>query len=357
MSYGKTILTIILLSLIMSLSLWTIFDRDYVKRIKGVESFIAPYITDSYGSISLNSDYNYCPTDLRYDIYTLQERYFKDTQNLVINTVIHYFPNSNNSVLDDSIFNTRVELMNDFFRGSGAGIVFSLDTLIVHTGSPIDDPELSTSITNFETFLGRKRPDLRNRYYGDHVDFHNNVFSQNNALNIYVYNDDTEFSGRAGDIESTYFAVNLKFMHPELYTFEHEAGHCYGLYHTHSLDNSGKRHSTDSGDLICETTVTFPLNSIITDSCELLSNWRDHIQLPPFTNPLSSLDDISKDEIEMLIRNVMSYTRHNCRQQFSKEQVKRMRKIIENNRDLRSTIRGLDTDIKSNILRNIAEIN
>lgn len=355
MSHGRALITILLVSLVLGISMWTIFDRDYSAKMDKIESFLVPNL-DTTDFVGFNSQYNYCPTDLKYDVYKLQEKFFKDTEELTINTVIHYFPNSNSSVLDDSIFYTRVKLMNDFFRGSGANIVFSLDTVITHSGTPSSDPAMLKSIVNFESFLGKKRIDLRNRYYGDHVDFHNNVFEHQNALNIYVYNDDTHFSGRAGDIESTYFAVNLKFMHPELYTFEHEAGHCYGLYHTHALDNSGERHSTDGGDFICETNVTFPLNSIVSDSCELVSNWRDHVQLPTYSNPISSWDNIEPGEVEMLIKNVMSYTRHQCRQEFTPEQIKRMRKILENNRDLRATIKGLDTDIKSNLLRSLAEI-
>jgi hypothetical protein len=354
-NYGKTLLTIALLTGLLAVSIWTIFDREYSGRIKSIENFVAPSV-DTSGFSNFDSDYNYCPTDLRYDVYKLQEKFFKDTQDIVIRTVIHYFTNSDKSGLNDSVFRNRISLMNDFFRGSGADISFSLDTVIVHNGKPTDEPNLYKSITNFESFLGRRRNDLRTKYYGDHVDFHNNVFSVENALNIYVYNDDTQFSGRAGDIESTYFAVNLKYMHPELYTFEHEAGHCYGLYHTHSLDHTGERHSTDGGDFICETSVTFPLNSIVSDSCELISNWRENLRLPPYSNPLSSWDNITQGEVEMLINNIMSYSRHHCRQEFIPEQIKRMRKILENNKDLRSTIKGIDTDIKANMLRNLAEI-
>lgn len=355
MSYAKTFLTIAIFSLILCVSFWAIFDRSYSDKLSGIESFIAPSVdTSGYGLFSNN--YENCPTDLRYDVYKLQEKYFKDTQDLVIRTVVHYFPNSTVSILNDSVFANRIELMNEFFQNSGAGITFQLDTVINHMGSPVSDSDLLQSIQTFESFLKKKRNDLRVRYYGDHVDFHNNVFAQENALNIYIYNDDTQFSGRAGDIESTYFAINLKYMHPELYTFEHEAGHCYGLYHTHSLDHSGESHSTDGGDFICETSVTFPINSIVSDSCELVHSWKDNLKLPPYSNPVSSWDNISQGEIELLIKNVMSYTRHQCRQEFSTEQVKRMRKILENNKDLRSTIKGIDTDIKSNILKNLAEI-
>lgn len=355
MNHTKTLLAVLLFSLLSVLSIWVIFDKDYHAKVSGIEKYLAPEV-DTTGYSHFNSDYNYCPTDLRYDVYKLQERYFKDTQNLVIKTVIHYFPNSKESKVQDYTFKNRIDLMNKFFEGSGAGISFKLDTVIVHTGVPTDDPRLYKSITNFEAFLGKNRKDLREKYYGNHVDFHNNVFAVDKALNIYVYNDDTEFSGRAGDIESTYFSVSLKYMHPELYTFEHEVGHCYGLYHTHSLDNTGERHSTDGGDFICETSITFPLGTIVSDSCELIENWQDNLKLPPYSNPLSSWDGITEGEVEMLINNVMSYTRHHCRQEFSNEQVKRMRKILENNKDLRGTIEGLDTDIKESMLKNLAEI-
>lgn len=354
MGYTKSILTIIFLSIVVGFSFYVAFERTYAKKISDVEHYVAPVI-DTVSS-TINKYAENCPNELEYDVYKLKEKYFNDTQALVVRTVIHYFPNSNSSSIPNSTFQKRVDMMNDFFRRSNTKLFFELDSVYTHKGKPSDNPVVMSSIKAFESFLNKERDDLREYYYGEHVDFHNNIFSVPNHLNIYVYNDNTQFTGKAGDIESTYFGVSLKYMHPELYTFEHESGHCFGLYHTHTIDNTGKAHSTDGGDFVCDTHVTFPMSGIVDDSCELYHGWRNMVQLPPYSNPISSWDNISPSEIENLIKNVMSYTRHQCRQEFSYEQVRRMKKILENNKDLRSTIKGIDTNLKGSILKNLAEI-
>ena len=82
----------------------------------------------------------------------------------------------------------------------------------------------------------------------------------------------------------------------------------------------------------------------------------DMIQLQPYSNPKESWEHITQEEIEMLIINVMSYTRHVCRKEFIAEQVRKMRKAFENNKDLRRTIIGLSMNIKMEILDNLKEI-
>lgn len=344
----------VLLSLFMFIGLYLIFERTYHIRVQGVENFVAPD-PHKLDSTNIVDGYN-CGTELNYDIYQLREKYFGDSDNLRIRTVIHYFPNADTTSMVSRDFIYRMNLVNVFFDSSNANITFDVDSVMIHYGKPAQTPHVREAILNFERFVDRRRNDLRNYYYGVHNDFHHNEFGWDNALNIYIYNDSTRFSGQAGSVESNYFAVNLKYMHPDLYTLEHEIGHCLGLYHTHQLDISDNPHSQEDGDYICSTHKTFPLSSIVDQNCKLFRDWSGRLVLPKISNPISSWDTISTNEVEELISNVMSYTVHHCRKEFLWEQVRRMRKIFEMNSDMRKIIKGLDSNYKQNLIKNLSEI-
>lgn len=344
-------------SAVMFVSMFMLFERNYEIKTEGVENFVAPTPEKIDSLVNKSNDYVFdCETDINYDAYQLQEKYFSKAEKLKVRTVVHYFSNDEKTNFKDSNFIKRVDLANQFFDNSDAGIEFIVEEVTIHYGSPSGNPQLLQAIEGFEEFLGKERNDLRDTYYGVHFDFHHSQLGREDAMNIYIYNDPTEFTGRAGSIESNYFALNLKYMHPELYSLEHELGHCLGLYHTHQFDNSDMPHSQTHGDFVCETHKTFPLSTVVDNNCKLMRNWEDRLVLPKVSNPIDSWDTITPSEIEKLIINVMSYTVHSCRQEFLPEQIRRMRKIFEMNSDMRKMVIGLKQNFKQNIIKSLAEV-
>lgn len=302
-----------------------------------------------------------CETDINYDIYQLQERYFNEEDTLPFKIALHYIPNSDSATLNFNFFKKRVNQMGEFYLNSNAKLDFKLSQFNVILGKPQDKEAYLERIINLEKVLGRKREDMRNYYYIGHLDFIHNFYGKEGYINLYIFNDtQSSIPGIAGGIESTYAAVKTAYLDPRLLTPEHEMGHCLGLWHTHSYSNSDNPYNRETGDRICDTHDTFPFTGLVNKNCKLIKDYKEvrkmiEQQENYASNPISVMNNATDSDINTIIRNTMSYTRHQCRVEFTPEQIRRMRKIIETNSDLRACIEGLKTDYKQNIISNLKE--
>ena len=106
-------------------------------------------------------------------------------------------------------------------------------------------------------------------------------------------------------------------------TLIHEMGHVFDLYHTHStafgIENILRTNCTVAGDLLCDTYADPNLSGKVDISCNF--------------NP-----DPGEESYNPLIDNYMSYSRRECRDDFTDDQVTRMRVAIQQNGNLSNTI-------------------
>ena len=103
-------------------------------------------------------------------------------------------------------------------------------------------------------------------------------------------------------------------------TFIHEFGHYLSLYHTHQSGNElvNGSNCTTAGDRICDTPADPQLSySNVNSSCNYTGSSRDANNALYVPNP----------------RNIMSYSRKECRDYFSPGQVSRIRYSAVNDRD------------------------
>ncbi|WP_062060028.1 zinc-dependent metalloprotease [Aquimarina longa] len=156
-------------------------------------------------------------------------------------------------------------------------------------------------------------------------DFHQNqehlITSHDNyeAINIYYFNSVTTNSGSVGGY--TYSpqgnSENRIYMRSAqgLSTITHEMGHFFTLYHTHGKTNTGTTdelvngsNCTTAGDELCDTPADPNLFGEVSFSCIYNGSSTDA------NGQLYSPDT----------RNIMSYSRSNCRDHFSQEQYNRI---------------------------------
>ncbi len=267
----------------------------------------------------------YCGTDGDDDIYALNETYFNEDQTINMKLKVIYFTNGNESPLSEKAIQDRIAISNVYYKE--AKIQFKYNGTEYITGNPEDNPKAIESIKAMELMSKERRQDLRRNYYIEHFDFWHIVFGQDNTMIAYIYDNlPSGYAGVAGGIGATYFAIRTQYMAPIFHTWEHELGHDLGLYHTHQADPSNGLNS-DSGDMVCDTYKSVDtLFSFVTDNCKATDNC-------PIPTPY----------IEDLIINIMSYTDYVCRAEFTSEQNKRKRKIIETTTDLRNCIDGFKT--------------
>ena len=95
-------------------------------------------------------------------------------------------------------------------------------------------------------------------------------------------------------------------------TLSHEIGHYLSLYHTHEtafgaelVDGSN---CATAGDLICDTAADPKLSSLVDSSCTYIG----------------TATDANGDTYDPDPRNLMSYSRKECRDVFSRDQAERM---------------------------------
>jgi hypothetical protein len=243
--------------------------------------------------------------------YLSDNMYFQDTDGLNVAVRVVYFSNSRDSsqTLDLSVADNRVRAAST--RYEKAGISFTLVGVVNVHGRPADNfPEMARTLRKFERF------ELQNYFlYGD-------LYDEPNVLSVYVYDEPghTEFAGVAGGIGSTFLAMRLDYFLSDMRTFEHEIGHCLGLFHTHQPDTTAGNTAV-SGDFVCDTPASESLLGTVDREC----NYIGKLEIDPI-------------EIELLKRNLMSYSYPTCREEFTEGQIKRMRWVIAQSRDLRGAL-------------------
>lgn len=158
---------------------------------------------------------------------------------------------------------------------------------------------------------------------------HGRIWSEPGYINVFIYPSTIgSFSGAAGGIPSQFLAIKEYYLPTG--TISHEVGHCFGLYHIHTKDKTGAINSYTSGDLICETPYAdfFSKGSSVgyvgrtSDDCK-------------YIGPLGNL---TQEQHNTNIVNIMSYSLSECRKEFHKEQVERAHFIINNSEDLKNTL-------------------
>lgn len=154
---------------------------------------------------------------------------------------------------------------------------------------------------------------------------HGSKYSERGFLNVFIYPSTLgDFSGAAGGIPSSYFAVKEFYLPTS--TTSHEAGHCFGLFHTHTTDSSNKKNSYEYGDLICDTPSA---NFFASANLGFLGRVTDDCR---YVGPDTGL---SEEENIALINNIQSYSVSECRKVFTKDQVRRIYFIINHAQDIK----------------------
>ncbi len=270
------------------------------------------------------AEYLSCGNNEDDNIYQLNENYFSKDSFITLKLKVVYFTNGISKPLSVQFLKNRIELSNSFFLE--AKIKFKFVGVVYVKDRPEQDSSAITAIQAMETLNKESRKDLREKYYIEHYEFWNSVYAEKGVITAYIYdNVDTGYTGVAGGIGSTYFAISAPFTSPEFHTWEHELGHDLGLYHTHQYDPTDGLNNV-YGDMICDTYKSIDtLSNVLDDSCRLRG-----------TCP------IPNEYLETLVTNIMSYTKFKCRANFTPVQNLRKRKTIETSADLRSTIDGFD---------------
>ncbi len=153
-----------------------------------------------------------------------------------------------------------------------------------------------------------------------------NPYKISGCLNIFIHNSLPGLNGTAYAIPNTYLSLSGTTIASttNLTTMGHEAGHCFGLYHTFE-DFFGRENVTRSsgnacydcgvdGDLLCDTAADDPTNpnDNVNSSCVYIGGRNDDCGVgytPPTTN-------------------VMTYGNRACRSIFSAGQGDRMRSMM-----------------------------
>lgn len=239
--------------------------------------------------------------------YMINEMYFKDSDTLSFDVRFVYF--SDRDSLSEKNALIRLGITNHYY--SQARIKFNLVEVLNVKGNPKDElgnqfgPDDIFDIERFHEYSA-----YYNRY---------------RVINIYIFDRNTKsrFAGVAGGIPSTYLAVRADyFFNPVVRTLEHELGHCLGLYHTHQKPDANGGYTIESGDFVCDTPAGLDyLVEQVDSECEF-----------------EQRTNLTTEEVEVLVKNIMSYSRMGCRQEFTDGQIKRMRWTIEQSQDLRNCL-------------------
>ena len=231
--------------------------------------------------------------------------------------------NNNARVGTDDCTSFRVRLRFHIVRNSdGTG------------GQPVGI--VNTVLSNFNNIYNPHRITFNNLGF-DFVDnntymtgFDDNKFNNlvqvnrvENAINVYLLDNNTWNQGRAEDIGSkalviggNAFGVNLVSSH----VVSHELGHCLNLFHTHHsgcegqgcLENPNGTNCTTCGDYVCDTPADPFINFLTNAAC----NW---------TGAPDGVCDNTAWTYNPQTDNVMSYVRPLCYQMITNGQGERIR--------------------------------
>lgn len=153
-----------------------------------------------------------------------------------------------------------------------------------------------------------------------------NPYKVSGCLNIFLHNSLPGLNGTAYAIPNTYLSLSGATIAStsNLTTMGHEAGHCFGLYHTFE-DYFGRENVTRvtsngcydcevDGDLICDTAADDPTdpNGNVNSSCAYIGGRTDDCSIA-YTPPTT---------------NVMTYGNRACRTNFTAGQGTRMRSMM-----------------------------
>lgn len=228
-------------------------------------------------------------------VYDLSEMYFKQTDTLKFE--VHFFFMSEYSIPINSMQKDKefiINVMNKDFK----------ETKIQFQSSFTPTNVVNKSIAlNMEDFDG-----------------HSVMFSKREAISVFIYprNSKSFFQGKANKIPGYSFGVKQPYLKTHPHILSHEMGHVLGLYHTHQPDSSIRGNTSQTGDKVCDTPKSQSLLGHVTDKCEVAS----------FMN----IDRV-------LVSNYMSYVPDQCRKNFTKGQIERMKWVIENSKDLIDCLR------------------
>jgi len=263
-----------------------------------------------------NSDYLFeCGTE-QDQIYALTHEYFNKGEIVNINTRIVLMGVD----IPDSVLYKRIDITNIFFEA--VKVNFEV-TNIQRYHHPLEDINSLEAIKTLEDIYKEEEYSLRQGYSIRDYRVWNKVYKKRNFINIFVFPDLLRgVVGLAESIPATSCALQKSFfLNVDVYTLEHELGHCFGLHHTHVPDETDGLNNF-TGDKVRDThRSTYNLFEYVDENCNV-----------------KGFIDIPEREMEVLTRNIMSYTRKNCRCEFTDVQIMRMLNTLEVNTELRSTI-------------------
>jgi len=228
-------------------------------------------------------------------IYDLSEMYFNQADTLKFE--VHFFFMSEYSIPINSMQKDKefiINVMNKDFKETKIQFQSTLNP------TNIVDKDIANNMEEF--------------------DGHSVMFSKREAISVFVYprNSKSFFQGKANKIPGYSFGVKQPYLKTHPHILSHEMGHVLGLYHTHQPDSSIRGNTSQTGDKVCDTPKSQSLLGHVTDKCEVAS----------FMN----IDRV-------LVSNYMSYVPDQCRKNFTKGQVERMKWVIENSKDLIDCLR------------------
>lgn len=156
-----------------------------------------------------------------------------------------------------------------------------------------------------EYVLEKPDPNIDMREYRNKIlSYKRNHPEEIPAIDIFIYPTNFEYyPGVALAIKSDGMAIQKKSLTTN--TLTHEIGHCLGLHHTHQGNGEGY----NEGDFICDTPNTGIITDLIDGNCSY-----DH-----------KPNNVSDADMEIIIKNYMSYVNKDCRREFTKDQIDKMR--------------------------------
>lgn len=238
-----------------------------------------------------------CETEYHYG---LNELYFQDNNMLIFGVRFVFFIKEPTLVDFSPTVSNAIKRLNMDFEPANIGFK-AIETRL------IEDQEAYNGMHYYQKFAFK--------YY------------ERNTLNIFVFPNTAEppISGAALGIPGTSMVIKSFFLDKS--TISHEVGHLFGLYHTHKKDVSDTNNN-DNGDYVCDTP----------NADQFSDHNRGFLGKVDAECFYTSQNELSVEENDILIHNLMSYSSVNCRCCITEVQIKRMRWIIENSLDLRSCL-------------------